>query len=82
MGVGVEASSTTAPPQPGLLYEPVDRGAKEQPESDAQNEDRGKEPASDRWFSLAKWPVVFVVALVEIAWLVAAAYLVHDLIVW
>jgi len=81
MGIRVEAHSA-APPRAGLLYQPVDRGANEQPESDAQHEDTGKEPARRRWFSLAKWPVVFAVGLVEIAWLVAAAYLVHDLLVW
>lgn len=75
MGVGVEAQ--VAAPHAKALRQPAYGEYHEQPEVDAQHERSEEESAGDRFARRAQWPVLSVLALVEIAWLIALAYLIH-----
>ena len=76
MGVGGEASSTAAP-STKALRQPAYGEYAEEPEVDAEHERSEEETASDRFARRAHWPVLFVLALMEIAWLIALGYVVH-----
>jgi hypothetical protein len=76
MGVGVEASSA-APPYTKALRQPAYGEYTEQPEVEAQHQRSEEETASDRLARRAQWPAFFVLALMEIAWLIGLAYAVH-----
>ncbi len=76
MGVRVEASSTAAP-YAKALRQPAYGEYAEQPEVEAEDERPEEETASDRFARRAHWPGLFVLALMEIAWLVGLAYVVH-----
>ena len=76
MGVGVEASSTAAP-YAKALRQPAYGEYAEQPEVEAEDERPEEETASDRFARRAHWPGLFALALMEIAWLIAVAYVVH-----
>ena len=49
----------------------------EQPEVEAQDGRADQETARDELGRWAQWPVLLVLALLEIAWLVALVYVVH-----
>jgi len=75
MGVGIERSA--AAPHAKALRQPAYGEYAEQPEVEAQHECPEEEAASERFARRAKWPGLFVLAMMEIAWLFAVAYLVH-----
>ena len=76
MGVGVEAS--VAPrPYAKTLREPAYGEYTEQPEAEAQHERRDEEGPADRFARRAQWPALFVLALLEVAWLGSLAYVIH-----
>ena len=76
MGVRVGASGTAA-----LYAEALRRPAygehTEEPEVDAQHERSEEETASDRFARRAQWPGLIALAMMEIAWLIGLAYVVH-----
>ncbi len=76
MGVGIEASRTAAP-YAKALGQPAYGEYAEQPEVETQHERPEEETASDRFARRAHWPGLFALALMEIAWLIAVAYVVH-----
>jgi hypothetical protein len=78
MGVGVEASSAAAP-YAKALRQPAYGEYAEQPEVEAQHERSEEESPSDRFARRARWPVLFLLALIEVAWLVALVYVIHGL---
>ena len=66
----------------GVLDQPAHGEYYKHPEPDAQHEDTKEEAASGEWLRVAKWTIVSAVVLVEIAWLIAGAYLLHGLVRW
>jgi len=76
MGVGVQASSGS-PPRAPRLRQPAYGEYAEQPEIEAQYERTKQEHAGDRFTRRAQWPVLFALALAEMSWLIALAYVFH-----
>jgi hypothetical protein len=76
MGVGAQAGGAAAP-HARRLRQPAYGEYAEQPEVEAQHERSEEESASDRFARRAQWPGLFVLALMEIAWLIALAYVIH-----
>jgi hypothetical protein len=68
-----------AQPGDGLRRQPAYGEYTEQPEVEAQHERSEEESPSDRFARRARWPVLFLLALIEVAWLVALVYLIHGL---
>jgi hypothetical protein len=75
MGVeGIEASAS-APPRT-TLRQPSDGERAKQPQIEVQ-EERAEHEHTGRFSWRAERPLILVMALVEIAWLVALGYLFH-----
>ncbi len=66
-----------AEPENGLRRQPAYGEQTEQPEIEAQNERADEERARDDFARWTDWPVLVLLALVEVAWLVALVYLIH-----
>ena len=66
-----------AEPENGLRPQPAYGEHTEQPEIEAQNERADEECARDDFARWTDWPVLVLLALVEVAWLVALVYLIH-----
>ncbi len=79
MGVGVEAS-VAPPPYAKTLRQPAYGEYTEQPEVEAQHECPDQESPADRFARRAQWPALFVLALLEVAWLGSLAYVIHRLV--
>jgi hypothetical protein len=76
MGVGAQAHGVAAP-HARRLRQPAYGEHVEQPEVEAQDERRDEERPADRFARRAQWPALFVLALLEVAWLGSLAYVLH-----
>ena len=76
MGVGAQASGAMAP-HATRLRQPAYGEYAEEPEVEAQHERRDEEGPADRFARRAQWPALFVLALLEVAWLGSLAYVIH-----
>ena len=76
MWKGVEASEASAS-HGKALRQPAYGEYDEQPEVEAQHERTEEETASDRFARRAQWPCLAMLALMETAWLIGLAYVVH-----
>ena len=72
----MEAGSI-ARPGVATLRQPAYGEYTEQPEVEAQYEGADQESARDELGRWAQWPVLLVLALLEVAWLVALGYVIH-----
>ena len=79
MGVGVEVSGAS-PPYAKALRQPAYGEHTDQPQVEAQDERSEQETAGDRFARRAQWPVLFVLAGAEIAWLIGLVYVIHGFV--
>ena len=76
MGVGLEASGAV-PQHARRLRQPAYGEYAEEPEVEAQQERPDQECPADRFARRAQWPALFVLSLLEVAWLGSLAYVIH-----
>ena len=79
MGVGAQASGGVAP-HAARLRQPAYGEYAEEPQVEAQHERPDQESAADRFARRAQWPALFVLGLLEIAWLGSLAYVIHRIV--
>jgi len=76
MGVGLEASGAI-PQHARPLRQPAYGEYAHEPEVEAQHERADQEGPADRFARRAQWPALFVLSLLEVAWLGSLAYVIH-----
>jgi hypothetical protein len=76
MGVGAQASDAVTP-QASRLRQPAYGEYADEPQVEAQHERRDQESPADRFARRAQWPALFVLVLLEVAWLGSLAYVIH-----
>ena len=76
MGVGAQASGAV-PPYARRLRQPAYGECPEEPQVEAQQERPDQESPADRFARRAQWPALFLLALLEVAWLGSLAHVIH-----